>query len=185
MHCVWVLRHGESTANVADRIVSDPAEGCARWGLSPRGRDQARSLPLDGLAGHPVVLVSSDFLRARETADLVARRLHGSVVTLDTRLRERNFGPLEGEPSTRYADAWARDAEGLTLDGVEAVPAVWERAYAAMEEARKRFPGHHIVLVAHGDILQILLAGSAGLPVHQHRTIPHLGNAELRLLRED
>ena len=39
-----------------------------------------------------------------------------------------------------------------------------------------------VVLVAHGDVLQIALALGAGMDPHDHRDVPHLANAELREL---
>ena len=53
-------------------------------------------------------------------------------------------------------------------------------ALAAADEEVAR--GADVVLVAHGDVLQIALALGAGRDPHDHREVPHLGNAELREL---
>src|SRR5690625_6383938 len=42
------------------------------------------------------------------------------------------------------------------------------------------FPTRRSSDLAHGDVLQITLALSAGTDPHDHRQVPHLGNAELR-----
>jgi broad specificity phosphatase PhoE len=40
---IFVVRHGESTANASGTIVSDPQNGCKdEYGLTERGREQAR-----------------------------------------------------------------------------------------------------------------------------------------------
>ncbi len=36
-----IMRHGESEANVADLVVSNPDIGCAKYGLTPLGKSQA------------------------------------------------------------------------------------------------------------------------------------------------
>ena len=36
----FAMRHGQSEANAAGIIVSDPANGCPRYGLTPLGRQQ-------------------------------------------------------------------------------------------------------------------------------------------------
>ena len=75
-HKYFALRHGESLANVAGIISSDPKISIPRHGLSEKGKGQAQKTgaklvaTLDG----PVLIVSSDFKRARETADLLRSR---------------------------------------------------------------------------------------------------------------
>jgi len=42
--------------------------------------------------------------------------------------------------------------------------------------------GETCLLIAHGDILQILQTVFYGLPAARHRELPHLETAEVRLL---
>ena len=37
-----MVRHGESTANVQGLVVTDPAVGCAQYGLTEKGKYQAQ-----------------------------------------------------------------------------------------------------------------------------------------------
>jgi broad specificity phosphatase PhoE len=70
------LRHGESEANVAGVISSDPAVGTTTHQLTKTGAVQARraasalieTLGRDNLSAERCVFVSSDFTRARQTA---------------------------------------------------------------------------------------------------------------------
>ena len=108
MQRVVILRHGESEANVAGLIVSDPGNGVDRYGLSPRGEQEAAAAAATlaaqpWLVGAPVA--ASDFLRTRQTAAVVAAALQSSV-SHDERLRERHFGRLELQPSARYAEVF-------------------------------------------------------------------------------
>ena len=54
-----IMRHGESEANVAGLIVSDPAIGCERYGLTELGRQQVlRSVTDYMLANLPTEALS-------------------------------------------------------------------------------------------------------------------------------
>ncbi|WP_193106803.1 histidine phosphatase family protein [Brachybacterium sp. FME24] len=185
MHDVWVLRHGESTANVDGVIVSAPGpRALTKVGLTALGRDQAqgaaRSAREQGL-GVDAVIISSDFARARQTAEEFAGGIGAAAPQLDQRLRERSFGIHDEGPASSYDLVWAVDrARGAHQDEVEAVAAVATRVDQVLREADRLTSGAPVVLVAHGDVLQIALALGAGADPHDHRDVPHLGNAELR-----
>ncbi|AXK46127.1 histidine phosphatase family protein [Brachybacterium saurashtrense] len=184
---VLVLRHGESTANVQGLIVSLPGpRALTEVGLTARGRAQAQQAAREGLArglGPQTVVLTSDFARARETAEEFARGLGAAAPTVDVRLRERGFGAHDGGPADAYETVWAADrARELPGDEVESVDEVARRVFAVLRTADERAAGAAVVLVAHGDVLQIALALGAGRDPHEHREVPHLGNAELREL---
>ena len=185
---VLVLRHGESTANVEGVIVSSPgARALTEVGLSRRGREQAaeagRRAREAGLDAGTIVL-SSDFARAAETAAVFAAEIGAREARIDARLRERDFGPFDEGPASAYDGIWAADAAGRSGEhGVEPVASVARRVGAVLAEADAlAADGRSVVLVAHGDVLQIALALGEGRDPHEHREVPHLGNAELREL---
>lgn len=188
---VLVLRHGESTANVEGLICSAPtARALTEVGLTDRGREQARAAALSARTEHALgpgtVVVSSDFARALQTAQEFAEGLGAAAPRIDERLRERFFGTHDEGPASAYDLVWAvDDARGEHEDEVEPVRAVAERVRAAIVDAEAlAATGVDVVLVAHGDVLQIALALGAGMDPHDHRQVPHLGNAEMRHLGE-
>src|ERR1700742_4109523 len=90
---LWLVRHGESTWNIAGLAQghNDEAE------LTDRGLRQAADAAAD-FGYRPVrAIYSSDLRRAQQTAAAFAVVL-GLPVHLDTRLRERSLGVLEGTP---------------------------------------------------------------------------------------
>lgn len=185
---LWALRHGESTANVEGLIVSLPGpRALDEVGLTERGREQARAAAREALElglGADTIIVSSDFARARETAEEFARGLGAAAPRIDRRLRERAFGQHDEGPASAYEQVWAVDRErGTHRDQVEQVSAVAERVQEVLRAGEELSGTTPVVLVAHGDILQIALALGAELDPHDHREVPHLGNAELRRLR--
>lgn len=186
-----VLRHGESTANVEGLICSAPAaRALTEVGLTDRGREQARAAARSARREHGLgpgtVVVSSDFARALQTAQEFAEGIGAAAPRIDERLRERFFGTHDEGPASAYDLVWAvDDARGEHEDEVEPVRAVAERVRAAIEDAEAlAATGVDVVLVAHGDVLQIALALGAGMDPHDHRQVPHLGNAEMRHLGE-
>lgn len=189
----WLLRHGRSRPNEAGVVISLPENGVkAEHGLSPAGVAQARRagellrecVGSDGEA-RDVHIYTSDFSRARETAELVASSAFGwgpDKVVVDELLRERCFGrALErqaDEPS--YRGVWEQDARTSAADGyhvtqggrdedfdkdgdgrLESAWDVSERAAAAMDAYEARHRSSHVVLVSHGDLLSILRATQA------------------------
>lgn len=104
---LWIVRHGESAGNVA---LSHAEEKGAHWievshrdadvPLSERGERQAAALgawfarqPADQ---RPTVVLSSPYLRAHRTAELVVEHagLRPLPIWTDERLREKEFGAL-------------------------------------------------------------------------------------------
>ncbi|OLQ00478.1 2,3-bisphosphoglycerate-dependent phosphoglycerate mutase [Symbiodinium microadriaticum] len=114
-HRFFALRHGESKANVAKIIISDPKVGTKKYGLTKAGRAAVKRTGARFIksASSRVVIVSSDFARARETAQVFAKTLRKAglrcPVQLSTALRERRFGSLEGGSDSRYNEVWSKD----------------------------------------------------------------------------
>jgi broad specificity phosphatase PhoE len=180
-----VMRHGESKANASGIIVSRiETDRGGDYGLSELGRRQAAvaaracGLPAD------TVICSSDFSRARQTAEIVRAQLGAPPVVAAPALRERCFGDLEGSATGNYALVWAADEARAAPAGagVEPAAAVLDRATALVAELERRYGGRDILLVSHGDTLQILQAGFLRIDPAAHRRLPHLGTAEIRAL---
>lgn len=179
------LRHGESEANVAGLVVSDPAVGVGGYGLTARGRDQVRVAVAAAALPAPLRILSSDFARAWETAEVAQAVLGGPEVEPAVALRERTFGRWEGGGNDAYGVVWAADARdaGHREGGVESVCAVAARLTGlvlALEAAPG--PASTILLVSHGDPLQILQTALLGAPLGTHRARPPWENGELRPL---
>lgn len=183
----FAMRHGHSQANEQSLIVSDPEVGVNAYGLSELGHRQVRARLAQMPPGFDASLkiVCSDFLRARETAAIVAKGLGVTEpVRFRAQLRERFFGEFEGGSDTHYPEVWDRDAvDAQHCDfGVEPVLDVVSRTLALLLELETLFHGAVVLLVAHGDVLQILQTAFEQLPPSAHRQLPPLQVAEVRPL---
>lgn len=182
----FIMRHGQSEANVAGIIISAPDSGISAYGLSAEGRRQVRqsvssSVKIDAFSR----VICSDFKRARQTAELVCE-IQDVVSPLEasSALRERFFGSLEGGSDRRYPDVWRYDIddEQHSNFGVESVGEVVNRTTQLIQLLEQRFNNESILLVSHGDTLQILQTLFEGVSPSSHRSLPSLAVAEIRRL---
>jgi len=185
-----IMRHGESEANVAGLIVSDPAIGCARFGLTDNGRQQVVDSVTEyqianKLTGKSVSkIVCSDFLRTKQTADLSSKTLDLPPAQIEPGLRERFFGDMEGKSDNHYPEIWKLDGDvdKQSAQKIETVTQVRQRGLTVINKLEHQFQNEVILLVSHGDMLQILLTAFADISAEQHRTLPHHSQAEIKLL---
>jgi len=183
----FAMRHGHSIANQQGIIVSHSDNGRDRFGLSKLGSAQVKeSLQKFGLLDVNTIIVSSDFSRARESAE-IASNLLGCVaaISFDLRLRERNFGELELSSDSGYEDVWGEDAVNPDSNhrGVESVNEVMSRVTSVVTEYEDQYSKATILLVSHGDALQILQTAFARMEGSAHRQLDHLHTAQIRQLQ--
>ena len=178
-----LMRHGESTANVLGVISSHPSNALFGAGLSAKGHRQVTErcerLRTE-IQRDFAVIYSSDFRRTRESAEIAARVLGLPTPIALPLLRERSFGALEGLSTSFYPIVWAMDNVGLTLPGIEAVATVVERMWGAIELLEARHDQATLLLVSHGDPIQMLLADTTLDSALRHRELPGIATAEIR-----
>jgi probable phosphoglycerate mutase len=171
---VW--RHGRTAWNAGGRFQGqlDPP-------LDAVGRAQAaRTAPYlaAALAGGDIVLVSSDLVRAQDTAAALAPLL-GVEVQVDERLREHGLGSWEGltreEVAERHPEQYADWLAGRPVRGRGGEPAeaVARRALAAVADLPRAGTA---VLVTHGGTAGRLVEALLGLGVDHRRVFGPLGN---------
>lgn len=178
-----LMRHGHSQANAQRLIISSPERGLAAYGLSEQGEAQLKDLLARWQWPTPTHILHSDFLRTTETAQRVAARF-GLELQPEPRLRERHFGALEGESDQHYHDAWRhdeRDPEHREY-GVESVASVAARMQGVVASLESALSGETVLLVSHGDPLQIMLTALEGRLLSEHRQRESLLPASITLL---
>jgi len=143
---VVLARHGESERSVEGLTNGDPHVAVA---LTDTGREEARRLGAE-LADDAIDLcVTSEFERARETADLALEgRDVPRLVLAD--LNDIRFGEFEGRPLTEYrAWAHAHGPEDICPGGGESRAETVARYVHGYRSLLAR-PEETILLVAHG-----------------------------------
>ncbi len=182
----FVMRHGESEANVFGVAVGDPQRGVPGFGLTERGRRQvveaARTFKERyGPLLDETEIVASDFRRTRETAEVLAQGLGGSIpIRLREGLRERFFGELEGKEHASMAALLQAEGMAALISryGCEPSESVQSRVVEVIRELEAEKRDKTLILVSHADPIQLLMAACAGLDVSEHERIAPLGYAE-------
>ncbi len=181
----FIMRHGRSLANEQGLIVSTPRNGLTAYGLSEKGRQQILSgLKAQTLLDRDTLIIASDFLRTRESAALAAEILKTAPIRSCEELRERNFGELELQGDENYRKVWAGDEgnDGNKEYGVESPEEVLERFRSAIARFESEYSGEKILLIGHGDLLQIAQTWFEETSPCRHRSLTHLETAEIRAL---
>jgi probable phosphoglycerate mutase len=174
---LWLVRHGESTWNVAGLAQghNDEAE------LTARGLRQAADAAAQ-FGYRPVrAIYASDLRRAQQTAAAFAAVL-GLPVHADARLRERSLGVLEGSAHTTIGSSATGLADGLVIDpdtkpeDGESVRDLYRRAATFCDDlatsltnngAQPDSPPGDVLVVAHGGTVRVLDAYLHGVSVDQ------------------
>ena len=196
---LWLVRHGESTWNVAGLAQghNDEAE------LTERGRHQAAEAAGQFHGRAVRSIYASDLRRARQTAAAFAAVL-GLPVRSDRRLRERSLGVLEGSRSTTIGESVTGLAGGLVVDPDTRPPAgepgrdLYLRAAEFCDDlaarlrdgrdGREAYPwpadtgpadtGGDVLVIAHGGTVRVLDAYLHGVAVDEMTWRP-VGNAAI------
>lgn len=185
MHITRILavRHGETAWNRETRI-----QGHTDIHLNDRGRWQAQRLA-EALRDESIdAFYSSDLARARDTAEAVAQ-IHNRSVQTHPGLRERAFGRFEGltwaELETQFPEdtlAWRKRAPDFAPAGGESLLQLNARVVAAVTDIAGRHPGEHILIVAHGGVLDALYRAATRLDIQAPRSWELTNTAINRLL---
>jgi broad specificity phosphatase PhoE len=147
---ILLARHGETDWNLKGRV-----QGHTDTPLNATGLEQARALA-DRLAQEPLLAVyTSDLVRARDTAAIVAE-LHGLEVILVPDLREKNFGSWEGLTGAEILERFPDAVRGRWGDG-ESTEEVAERAIAAIDRIQAHDLAGPVLVVSHGGPLRAIL----------------------------
>uniref|UniRef100_A0A7S1ZIU3 Phosphoglycerate mutase (2,3-diphosphoglycerate-dependent) n=1 Tax=Ditylum brightwellii TaxID=49249 RepID=A0A7S1ZIU3_9STRA len=206
----YLLRHGQSTANVEGIISSARSlAGSTKHGLTNLGYQQGKEsadslLDLISKAGEEnkrVFFYSSPFARAKETAEACLDGLKEksdrvkelnldvqSEILFEDNLMERYFGRLDGKELLTYAYVWPVDMfePTHTAFDVESVAAVSTRIRDVLiridESSIHDKDDDIIVLVSHADVLQITQVYAAGLDNVGKFSQYRFGNGEVRAM---
>jgi probable phosphoglycerate mutase len=178
-----LIRHGQTQLNRGPFFQGQIDVPLNELGLSQAGRLAAR------LACERIdVLLCSDLIRTRQTADPSSRRL-ALPATAQAALREQHFGLFEGlsfdEVDERYPQAWRewlRHDPAYAVPGGESVLRFHARVTGALQAVARAHAGRRVAVVTHGGVLDMVWRTAHGLPLHGARECP-IPNAGLNRLR--
>ncbi|QSI33064.1 histidine phosphatase family protein [Variovorax sp. RKNM96] len=181
---IILIRHGETAWNRELRF-----QGHADVPLNDIGHEQARRIGLR-LAGETAQqLISSDLMRAQQTAAPAALQLSLPVVT-SAGLREQYFGIVEGMRSDeiqtlhpRAWEEWLEFREDHAMPEGETAREFHARIIAALGTVATAHKGQHLIVVTHGGVLDMVWRTAKGLSLSGPRQsdIPNAGFNRIRI----
>ena len=164
---ILLARHGETDDNREPIRI----QGSRDTPINDAGRRQAEELA-ERVAGEGIRgLYTSQLQRARQTAEVVARRLDLEPI-VDARFAEADRGRLEGlywrdvarDDPELYA-AWRRAGAEFRFPGGESLGEQSQRVLAALDDVRAagRLPA---LVVCHGGSIRVALCSRNGRDLH-------------------
>lgn len=169
-----LVRHGETIDN--ERRV---CQGHLPGKLNKKGVLQAELLARTLEDTTIDICYTSDLQRALETCDIITAPHPNLPKRKDERLRERNFGELQG---TVMAGSWSGFAP---IDGAEPMEKLYNRVSSFMETIIARHSANTVLIVSHGITLMTLTAICLGYSVSQVEHLDLPANCSLSCLEKD
>jgi broad specificity phosphatase PhoE len=168
---LWLIRHGQSAGNVARDAAHESGEHRIALDhrdvdvpLSALGMDQAQALGRwfehKDDRDRPEVILCSPYVRAVQTAELFRKASRGGpdlCICIDERLREKEFGILDGLTTVGIHELQPEQAEFRKLlgkfyhrpPGGESWVDVIFRLRAVMDTISLHYAGKRVMIVAH------------------------------------
>jgi uncharacterized phosphatase len=146
---ICLVRHGETDWNARGKL-----QGREDVPLNARGREQARRAGLALRAQRWDTLVSSPLRRAWETAAIIGALVGLPAARPEPAFVERDYGAACGMTPDEVRARWPDGA----VPGAEDYAAIRARCAPALLALVREHAGGGILVVAHGAVINVLLA---------------------------
>lgn len=182
---LFLVRHGQTVWHAENRYA-----GSAEVELDATGREQADRLGAWAAQAKLSAIWCSPLSRACETGRPAAQAT-GLDLQIDKRLRELDFGRIEGKTIAEAAELFPSEIRDFKTDpiahpmpGGEDPPQAASRFVSALHNIAGMYPNGHVLVVAHNTIIRLALCSLFGIPLAKYRTVfPGVRNVALTEIR--
>ena len=152
-----ILRHGKTIYQSKGRKTSYDWPSISSFPLIEKGKKKIIKLLKDLKKEKIDIIYSSDALRTRQTAEIVAKEI-GLDINFDSRLRDTNLGIYQGKNRKDFFRDFPKNLERFNkrIPKGESWPDVKKRVIDFLKDVDKRHDGKKILIVSHGDPLWLL-----------------------------
>jgi probable phosphoglycerate mutase len=157
MTTIWLVRHAETAAPLQFHGAESDVE------LGEHGKRQAAAAAGWFAELRPTAVVSSNMVRARETAAPIAAAC-GVPHLIEPQLHERKVGPLSkmlrADADRVWEDTiarWLNGETGYAYPGMESFDELRNRTLPAFDRVAAAHAGGRVVVVCHGVVCKTLL----------------------------
>lgn len=160
---LYIVRHAQTQANAQELL-----QGQSDSPLTREGKIQIKNLKTKLRNIHFDAFFSSDLLRAKRTAEIIALERKMAVTTTKA-LRERRFGSLEGEKYEIFSKTLQQLSQKYQelppqkklkfkfVDDMESDEEILMRFITFLREIAVAYAGKTLLIVTHGAMIRVLL----------------------------
>ena len=153
---VKFVRHGQTDLNSPVKRM----QGISNYDLNENGIRQAEETR-DMLKDEKIdLIIASPLLRARHTANIINENRNIPMI-IDDRIRERNYGSLEGELFKPEYCNLNYDYEKVNGESIENYKS---RIMDFMEEIKIKYSDKKVLVVSHNGVISVLSCIPEGKP---------------------
>jgi broad specificity phosphatase PhoE len=179
---LFLIRHGQSLANAAGKLIADEHDGLSALGIS---QSQQLAKTLEEMEHKPTLIFSSPWARARQTAEYIYS--NSIEIQYDERLAETNpgrFGTwLESDFNKQYPD-FNKYISNRYDEGESHLDMANRVCNWVDEEVLARALSDGLVsVVAHGGPISIILQYLLGIPIETRYPSFSVANASYSILK--
>jgi uncharacterized phosphatase len=145
---ICLVRHGETDWNAIGKL-----QGRTDIPLNNKGILQAKECGEFLRTSQWDMIVTSPLLRAKQTAEIISKKVNVSFVEMDD-FMERNYGDAEGMTMEERSVAFPNN----TYPNQEDRKSLNNRVMSGIEKIKQRYKGSKVLLVAHGAVINAILA---------------------------
>lgn len=168
-----LFRHGQTDWNINFLL-----QGVTDIPMNKTGIEQVELAARAIKAEDWDVILTSPLTRAKQSAEIIARRNGFSKIIEQELLIERSFGEAEGLSHQQWRAKYSNLDE---IPGGESRTQVVERSFLLLETISKELAGKRVLAISHGALIRSLIsiASNDELPRDGER----LGNASLNVVK--
>jgi len=153
----YFVRHGQSESNKSHTVTGWIDSPLTNQGVKETRRI-TNSIPLD-----ISTIYSSDLIRCKQTTHLLNKHLSAPII-YDSRLRERNFGSLQGKTWEQIQEETGLDLKTVDTNqrydyrhfGGESSEDVKNRIIGFVDDIEIAEKGKNVLVITHGGVIRIL-----------------------------
>ncbi|MCL5873758.1 MAG: histidine phosphatase family protein [Candidatus Thermoplasmatota archaeon] len=152
---IAVARHGQTNSNVRGLWIGTSGDDP----LNETGIEQAKALAHSLSEFSFDFVISSDKMRAVQTAEIVSKTISVPIYGQKPILRDRNYGTLEGMTTEQIREKYGVEMRSLSEDiddlgATENVSSVLRRVREFVETSKTLFGGKKILVITHGAFIR-------------------------------
>ncbi|MFT8312509.1 MAG: histidine phosphatase family protein [Sporolactobacillus sp.] len=153
MTTICLVRHGETDWNAMGKL-----QGREDIPLNERGRKQAEMVGKFLQSAKFLAVVTSPLLRAKQTAEIINNFTGKLPLIENADFIEKAYGKASGmtilERDEHFPDG--------VIPGMESIEMVRKRVIRGLSTVKQSFPDQPVLLVAHGGLINVILALLSG-----------------------